>query len=476
MIYHHLFRQAEKKEVTVAVIGTGHFGKAIVTQQSYNKHLKVNVVMDKNLEAAKQALVDAGISEDKIYYTNNASQANKMLQNNKYIYTDQLDVILQVDQIDVVCEGTGVPEVGALHAKRAIENKKHVAMVNKETDSAVGPILKQLAKENDVVYTPVDGDQHGLLMAMYEWAKEIGLTVISGGKARDGEFVYDEEKKTVSIEADGITVHESKTVQLTKEEAKYFKQIPESNSENYVRKREEILKELPGAGAFDLCELTIMANSTKLTPDISELNKASLKITELPIAYCSKKDGGIFEGEEVIDLITCLRREDESGMGGGVFLVVRCDNAYSNYILTTKGQIHNYDRSAAVIYRPYHLCGVETSTSILTAGLLNQDTGGFDYKPRYDLVKKAARNIKAGETFGDDHDYSMAALICPAKPMLDSNPVPGHLLTGNKAKVDISKGEIITYDKVIEPENSTLWNLREMQDKRFLNESALNNV
>ena len=49
-------------------------------------------------------------------------------------------------RIDVVCEGTGViPEAGAVHAKAALDNGKHVAMVNKETDSAVGPILKRLA-------------------------------------------------------------------------------------------------------------------------------------------------------------------------------------------------------------------------------------------------------------------------------------------------------------------------------------------
>jgi predicted homoserine dehydrogenase-like protein len=87
------------------------------------------------------------------------------------------------------------------------------------------------------------------------------------------------------------------------------------------------------------------------------------------------------------------------GLGGGVFLVVRCDNAYSNHVLTTKGQIANYDDTAAVIYRPYHLCGVETSSTILVAGLLGLDTGSDDFLPRYDLVKVAARDIAAGEVF-----------------------------------------------------------------------------
>lgn len=363
MIYHHLFERAEKQKVNVAVIGTGHFGKAIVTQQKYNKYVNVRVVMDIHVDVARQALLEAEIPEEDIHYAGSVEEANALFEQGKFIYTDQIDVVLGLEQIDSVCEGTGVPEAGALHAKLAIEHKKHVVMVSKETDSAVGPVLRKMAQENGVVYTPVDGDQHGLLVAMYEWAKLVGLTVIAAGKARDGEFVYDEKNQTVTIEADGITVHETTSVKIPADQATYFEKIPEGKAEEYIRKRAEILKALPGAGAFDLCELTIMANSTDLDPEQPELIQAPLRITELPIAYCSETNGGIFSKEGVIDLITCFRRADEAGMGGGVFLVVRCDNAYSNYILTTKGQIPNYDRSTAVIYRPYHLCGVETSTS-----------------------------------------------------------------------------------------------------------------
>lgn len=476
MLYHHLFKAANKKFVNAAVIGTGHFGKAVVTQQKYNEFVKIQVVMDIDLEAAKNTLIDAGLPESDIYYSADVEEAKKLIQNDKYIYTDNIEVIMALDEIEVVCEGTGIPEIGARNAKLAIENKKHVVMINKETDSAVGPILKKMAKENGLVYSPVDGDQHGLLMQMYEWAKLIGLEVISGGKARDGEFVYDEEASTVSIKADGITVHESKTITVSKEDAVYLQMIPEGQAEEYVAKRSDILKDLPGAGAFDLCELTIMANATSLSPETKELSKAPLRITELPVAYCTKENGGIFHNEGVIDMITCFRREDESGMGGGVYLVVKCDNAYSNYILTTKGQIPNYDLSTAVIYRPYHLCGVETSITIAAVGLLGIDTGSVDYKPRYDLVKKAARDIKAGEVFGNDHDYSLEAMIMPAMTMESSNPVPGHLLTNNVAKVDIKKGELITYDKVVKPVDSVLWDLRHLQDKKFLDNYSMQPV
>ncbi|MBD1381986.1 NAD(P)H-dependent oxidoreductase [Metabacillus arenae] len=469
MIYHHLFDKMRKQEVVhAAIIGAGHFGTAVVTQQNYNQYLKVCIVADTNLDAAKSSFIKAEIPDELIVYTDNAADAQKAIEAGKFIYTDKAEMIMDVQIIDIVGEGTGVPEAGAYFAKLAIEKGKHVAMINKEADSVIGPILKKLAQEKGVVYTPVDGDQHGLLISMVEWAKIVGLTVISAGKARDGEFVYDEKNRSISIEADGITVHEAASVKISEEETKYFEMIPEGKSEEYIQKRSEILSTLPGAGAFDLCELTIMANSTGLTPDCAEMIEATLRITELPVAYCSKKDGGIFKDEGIIDLITCFRRSDEPGMGGGVYMVVRCDNAYSNYILTTKGQIPNYDKSTAVIYRPYHLCGAETSSSLLVAGLLGLDTGSLEYKPRFDLVKKAARDIKAGEIFGNDHDYNITAMIMPASIQDDNNPIPGHMLDGNKAKVDIKKGTIITYGMVETPVDSTLWNLRQLQDETFL--------
>ena len=52
------------------------------------------------------------------------------------------------------------------------------AMVNKEADVSVGPILKHRADRAGVVYSAVDGDQHGLLIGL------VGLGA-HPGSARD---------------------------------------------------------------------------------------------------------------------------------------------------------------------------------------------------------------------------------------------------------------------------------------------------
>lgn len=457
------------KKVTAAYIGAGHFGTAVIAQQSYVKDLSIPVVGDISKENARQAFVKAGIPEEKIRYFSTADEAEALLAEGLYLYTDNCGVIPEISQIDIICEGTGNPEAGAEYAMAALNHGKHLVMVSKELDSAVGPQLAKEAADRGLLYSPVDGDQHGLLIQMIEWAKLIGLTVISAGKSRDGEFVLDEENQTVSVEADGITIHESMSVKIPDDKMKYFRMIPEgADPAEYIKERAEVLKSLPAAGAFDLCEMTIAANTEDLEVQNPGFEQGILRITELPVALCTKENGGIYDKYGNVNVFTCLRRKDEAGMGGGVYLVVKCDNEYANYILTTKGQIPNYDLTTAVIYRPYHLCGVEVSTTLLCMGQLGITTGGEKYLPKYDLVKRALEDIPAGTVLGGDHDLTMEGQVLAASSKSPEAPVPAHLLNGCRTVCPIKKGQMITYSMIEDKSDSSLlWKLREEMESTF---------
>lgn len=467
---HQLFDKYGKKEcVRAGLIGAGAYGKAIVTQSVDVPGLSLCAVSDVTPGKAKEAFLEAGIAENQLVYCTETAHAEQAISEGKFVYTDRNEMLACIPSLDIICEGTGIPEQCAAQALYAIEHKKSVAMVTKDCDACVGPVLKKLADENGVVYTPVDGDQHGLLIQMIEWAESIGLEVISAGKATDGEFVYDEKAGTVTIHTDKeVYAPYQRTVTLKEEDKRYFGMIPEGQTEEYIRRRQDALSLLPPPGAYDLCEMVIAANYTGMKPMTETLVHAPLRITELPVAYCGQETGGIFEDYRTIDLVTCLRGPVESGLGGGVFMVVKCNNAYSNYVLTTKGQIANYDGSAAVIYRPYHLCGVETPYTLLLAGKLGVNTASANYFPHYDVIRVAMEDIKAGEIFGNDHSTKTAARIIPAVTLEPGNPIEAHLLSGNRASVDIPKGTVITADMVEKPENSVLWKLRKMQDEMFL--------
>jgi predicted homoserine dehydrogenase-like protein len=470
MIYHHLYKKFAKKDrVRVGVIGAGNYGTAIVTQDPSTPLMDVVVVADISIAAAEGALIKAGFEAAAIAPATTVAEAEAAIAAGKRVFTDRCEIVARIAAVDVVAESTGIPEASAVYALDAIENRKHVAMITKDSDACIGPMLKRLATEAGVVYTPVDGDQHGLLIGLHEWAKTVGLTVLSGGKATDGEFIWDAEAGTVTIRTDKkIHAPYVETVAIAPEDRRFLGKIPKGRAADYIAERRRILAKLPQPGSYDLCEMTIAANYTGLTPAVDTLVHAPLRITEIPIAYATTEYGGIFTAPGVVDLATCLRAPDESGLGGGVFLVVRCDNAYSNHVLTTKGQIANHDDTAAVIYRPYHLCGVETSSSLLVAGLLGLDTASDDFLPRFDLARVAARDIAAGEVFGNDHSPMTTARILPASPIAPGNVAAAHLLNGNRARVAIPAGTTITYDMVEEPEGSVLWALRRRQDETFL--------
>ena len=452
----------------VGIIGAGAYGTAVVTQARYTPRLDVVVVADISAEAAKGAYDKAGFDPARLVYCETLDRAAAEIEKGNFVYTDHCELVPRLAAVDVVCEATGVPEASTRYSLDAIDNGKHVAMCTKDCDVTVGPMLRRLAVAKGVVYTPVDGDQHGLFVTLFEWAKTVGLTVISGGKATDGEFIYDEARGTVTIQTDKhIKAPYRETVDIRPQDRKFLGMIPPGGTEEYIARRAEMLRELPPPGAYDLCEMTIAANYTGLAPARDTLWHAPLRITEIPVAYARRANGGVFDTDGAIDLATCLRAPIESGLGGGVFVVVHCDNAYSNHVMTTQGQIANADGTATVIYRPYHLCGVETSTSLLVAGLLGLDTASDSYLPRYDLVKIAGRDIAAGEVFGNDHSDQLTARMVPATAVAHGHVAAAHLLTGNCAAVDIAKGTLVTYDMVVEPEGSAMWQLRRLQDKTF---------
>jgi predicted homoserine dehydrogenase-like protein len=118
-----------------------------------------------------------------------------------------------------------------------------------------------------------------------------------------------------------------------------------------------------------------------------------------------------------------------------------------------------------VYYRPYHLCGVETPMTILCAGLLGIGTGALDYRPLVDLHMRAMRDLHAGEILGNDHSPDLQALIRPARAARGSAPLPFHMGNGNRLRVDVPAGTLISVEMIDRPEGSDLWALRGEQDE-----------
>lgn len=457
MLYTQLFDKLDPaRTIRAGVIGTGHFATAVVAQAGSMSRLQIPVIAELDVEAARRAFRQAGVPDAEMSICDSRRAALDALARGQRVITQ--DALLLMDlPIDVIVESTGSPEGGARHALAAIQGGKHVVMVSKETDVSVGPILKRKADAAGLVYTQVDGDQHGLLMAMVYWARELGLTVLCAAKGRDAEYVYDVDARTVSCGGSTVT--------MSAAEAVWLRPLEREPSQEAVRMRREILAGLPGVGGFDLTEMAIVVNGTGLDVDVETLHCPPLHTAEIPAFLCPRSDGGILAQAGVVDAVTSLRYPEEAGLGGGVFVVVRADSDYARHILASKGCLTNPGGDAALIYRPYHLCGVETPMTILCAGLLGLGTGALDYRPRVDLHMRAVHDLKAGETLGDDHSPALQALIRPAAAVEEGAPLPLHLGNGNRLRVDVSAGTLITAEMIDRPSQSDLWTLRRQQDE-----------
>lgn len=465
MLYHNLYAKCGKERTSAALIGVGHFGTAVLVQSLAHKRLQVAAIADKGLASIYTAAEKANLAKDRIAECATVEEAEKAMSAGKLVATTDPLLLMKLP-IDTIVEATGNPEAGAVHALAAIKSGKNIVMVNKETDSCVGPILKKLADEKGVVCTPVDGDQHGALMQMVEWARDTGLEVVAAGKSRDAEFIVDRKAKTVTVYEDGgITIMKTVTANLTDEQMAVMDDMGDADPAARLEARRKLLAELDPRGGFDLCEMVIAANATGLEPDTSLLYDPIVRTPEIPKVLCLKKDGGILTKPGIIDVVTDLHDTDEAGLGGGMFMVVSAPNAYSQMILNTKGCISNPKGTAALVYRPYHLCGVEAPTTLLCAGLLGMATGSLEYRQDWDIVQEAKVDLKAGDVMGNDHDTRLLTHIVKASPIAAGGPIPAHMLNGLALAVDVPKGTVITYDMVKRPADSTLWSLRKMQDE-----------
>lgn len=463
MIYPQLYRQhAASASVRVGLIGTGHYGSAIVTQSMAIANLHVSAVADRNVEAAQRVFELAGVPKEDIAVCGTRAQALAALPGKRVIVEDPL--LLMDLPVDIIAEATGMPEAGALHAVEAIRHGKHVAMISKEPDSVVGPYLKHLADRAGLVYTAVDGDQHGLLIGLVGWLRSLGLDVLCAGKSRDAEFVYEPDYSSAALAWDPNSERRDGCATISLEDRVYLDFIPEGRAAEFINARRRIFSSLRDAGSFDYCESVIAANATGLAPDLPAFHRPILRVKEIPEVLCPISEGGILRRGGIIDLVTCLRGEHEAGLGGGVFAVVGCENEHSRRVLITKGLIANRRRTSALVVRPHHLCGVETPTTLLCAALLGIPTGTDTYAQNYDLILTTTRPMQAGEILNCEHDASLQASIVPGLRLSGAGPLPAHLGTGRALTRDLPAGTVITEDAVEIPEDSFLLSLRKQQD------------
>jgi predicted homoserine dehydrogenase-like protein len=416
--------------------------------------------VDVSAEDAAAGFLAAGIEPRRIRVCESAREAKAAWSEGDYIATNDLAIVSELP-FDVVVEATGRPVAGARHAMLAVEADKHIALVTKELDSVVGPGLKKLAADRGRIVTTVDGDQPSLLIGLISWAEVLGFHLIAAGKSSEYDFVFDPstghvESNENSARCSALSAHWT---------------LGSRAVDEIVAARREVTAPFPQRAVPDLCELLVVANATGLRPDRPDLHAPIARIGEVPTILTHRDGGGILSGERRLDVFHCLRTADEISFAGGVFVVIRCDDAKSWEMLAQKGHIVSRTGAAAMVFVPRHLLGLEAATSILDAAIHNLSGYGDDYRPRFDLVAVATEDLPDGRILSmGGHHHTIAGVTAefrPARALTPDAPAPFYLAADCRLTRSIRQGDEITIADLDLRAGSPLLSLRRLQDSHF---------
>ncbi|NLW40676.1 MAG: NAD(P)-dependent oxidoreductase [Tissierellia bacterium] len=417
--------EANNAHIRVALVGAGQMGKGMISQIMLMNGMIPSLVIDINLENAIQSFTLAGIPKEDIVIANTLEEINVAIEKNKYVVSENAEFASKANLVDVVVDATGVPEVGAKVAMDTIFNKKHIVMLNVETDVVIGHILNKLAKNAGVVYTGTAGDEPGAVKELYDFADALGFDIVAIGKGKNNP---------VNLEANPDNVRE------------------QALKSGVSPKMLTSFKD----GTKTMVEMTAMANATGFIPDVRGGHGVSATVNELPGIYRLKEDGGILNQYKIVDYV--------NGVAPGVFIIVtsKLPQVHHEMQYLSMGPGPNY-----VLYRPYHLTSLETPLTVARAAIYNEPTiVPLDGEPVAETITVAKRDLKAGERLDGIGGFTVYGSIETYKKAKEERLLPIGLVNKNTiVKRDIKKGEYLTYDMVELDTNTLIYKLRQLQEE-----------
>jgi predicted homoserine dehydrogenase-like protein len=441
MNYQHLFRDLGNREIRMALTGArGGFGRSLLVQCRAMAALQVTALCDLDVDGMRSLLAQLGYEADASAVCETADAVVAAQASGRIALVSDY-ALLQALELDILVEATGVPEISMAIAEQALRCGVHVAMVTKETDSVAGPYLNQLAQSLGLVYTTADGDQPSNLIGLVSWARLLGFDVVAAGKSSEYDFIYDPARGQVQY-MDRVVA------------ARGLDELWDIGGDPAatMRHRSEVLRALPQSATPDYCEMNVVANSTGLLPACDALHYPLCRISELADIFIPVEDGGILERTGVVDVFNCLRRTDEASFGGGVFIVVRCVDREIWEVLREKGHLVSSNSRYACIYLPYHLMGLETPLSLLSAVLHKRPSGAADQAAHAIMAACTTRGFAAGEvlTMGGHHHLieGAEARLLPTDPC-NAAIAPFYVAANKRLRVDVPPGTLITREMLV---------------------------
>ncbi|MEU4659290.1 homoserine dehydrogenase [Streptomyces sp. NPDC023723] len=448
MNLHHLFADTGGRTVRYALSGAGGgFARTLLAQTRRLPGLAPAVLCDRDLPRLRAILVELGHDGERLADCADAGAvADAVAGGGIALVADA--ALLTAAPWDILVEATGSPADGLAMAERALTGGRHVAMVSKEVDSVAGLYLADLAAERGLVYTTADGDQPANLIGLVTWAELLGLDVVAIGKSTEYDLVYDPEAGTVTQLDTTVPAPELSGLLGLGADVRAT-----------LDARAAAVAALPTGATADYCEMAVVANNTGFRPDTERLHYPVARIAELADVYRPRADGGVLNRTGAVDVFSALRLPGEASFAGGVFVVVRTDDPVTWETLREKGHVLSADGRYAAIYLPYHLMGVETPVSLLSAVLHHRPSGGTDPRSHAVLAGRVRTELPAGTTLamgGHHHDVTGVQAVLLRGEEAPDDVAPLYLAAHATLARPVAAGELIRIADLADPDAGLL--------------------
>jgi predicted homoserine dehydrogenase-like protein len=419
---------ASGNPVRVGLIGAGKFGSMFLSQVPTTPGMNVTAIADLDVVGARAACKTVGWDDEGV--------------NTVRFYDDAASLIAD-HKVDVVIEATGHPAAGLKHAQLALAEGKHIIMVNVEADVLAGPLLAARFRKAGLVYSMAYGDQPALTSELVDWARAAGFEVIAAGKGTKYLPEYH------NVTPDGVWQHYG----LTAQEAA----AAGMNSQMFNSFLDGTKSAIEMAAIANACDLITPKDGLAFPP----CSKDNLQNILIP-----SSDGGLLEAAGMVEVVSSLNRDGSDvpcDLRWGVYVVIKAPNDYAAACFSQYGLPTDKTGQYAVMYKPFHLIGLELGISVLSAALRGEPTGQ-SRSFNGDAVACAKRNLAEGDMLDGEGGYTVWGKLMPASDSLKLGALPIGLAGGVRVLRPVAKNTVLCWDDVaIDANDQTVLLRREME-------------
>jgi homoserine dehydrogenase len=399
-------------EIKVAFIGCGKFISMFLAQYNQLKKIKIDSIIELDLDKAKKNCSNSGLSEQKI---------------NEINFTSSLENTFNRD-IDIYIEATGNPIVGTIHAVKIIKNKKHLILVNVEADVTCGKYLSDLANENGVICSMAYGDQPSLILEQIEWSRLNGFEVVCAGKGTKyhPDFEYSTPETVWGYYG------------LSKERAEQESGMNPKMFNSFL------------CGDKSAIEMCAVSNAANLKCPENGLTFPPVGVYDISKKLIPKNKGGLIDFEGQVEVISSIDREKKdipNDLRWGVYIVIKAGNQYVKNCFKDYGMVTDESGDYSAIWRPYHYIGLELAQSIYSIALDNRATG---YTKNYnaEVASVAKKDLKKGDKLDGEGGFCSRGKLVTSQTSKKENLLPLGLTDHALVNKDIAKDQVITIKDV----------------------------